>query len=88
LFQGVETLFDDMMKLDPELGKMRTVKGLADQAINDFKIKYEEETEKIKEEMLIQHDRKKDERDMWQVRKMWRYARTTLKLTDSYKSSS
>mmetsp|Transcript_16460 Transcript_16460/g.27686 ORF Transcript_16460/g.27686 Transcript_16460/m.27686 type:complete len:518 (+) Transcript_16460:341-1894(+) len=64
---GVETMFDDMMKLDPELGKMRTVKGLADQAINDFKIKYEEETEKIKEEMLIQHDRKKDERDMWQA---------------------
>eukprot|EP00976_Prorocentrum_cordatum_P084741 1185782-Prorocentrum_minimum.AAC.2 len=64
---GIERLFDDMMRDDPELEKLKTVKSLVEQPLNDFKVKYEEVTANFREEMLAAHERKKDERALWQA---------------------
>jgi len=61
---GVETLFDDMLKEDAEYQRLRKVKGLID--INEFREKYSTATEDFKTNMLVVHDQKKAERNLWQ----------------------
>jgi hypothetical protein len=62
--KGVEALFDDMLREDPEYTKLAGVKGLTD--VTDFRDKYSVGTEELKTAMLKLADEKTAERALYQ----------------------
>lgn len=61
---GVESLFEDMLRDDPEFNKLRLVPNLTD-ALNEFRDKYNSYTEEFRTLMLEQHEKKKEERALF-----------------------
>mmetsp|Transcript_22613 Transcript_22613/g.27292 ORF Transcript_22613/g.27292 Transcript_22613/m.27292 type:complete len:515 (-) Transcript_22613:220-1764(-) len=62
---GVETLFEDMLRDDPEFSKLRLVPTLTDN-LNEFRDKYNSYTEDFRTLMLENYEKKKEERQLWQ----------------------
>jgi hypothetical protein len=63
--KGVESLFDDMLREDPEYAKLVAVKGLTD--VTEFRDKYVTGTEEFKAAMLKLADEKREERGLYQT---------------------
>jgi hypothetical protein len=61
----VESLFDDMLREDPEYTKLAAVKGLTD--VTEFRDKYSASTEEFKAGMLKLADEKREERALYQT---------------------
>eukprot|EP01083_Nonionella_stella_P278346 946576_1 len=58
--KGINTLFDDMMKEDSELSKLRKLSGF-DEIERDYRMKIEEQTESFLSTILDRHREKLDE---------------------------
>jgi len=63
--KGVESLFDDMLREDPEYAKLVAVEGLTD--VTEFRDKYVTGTEEFKAAMLKLADEKREERGLYQT---------------------